>query len=82
MDVVTSYLYSLLDLEIYMREPQGLRIPRPNECHNLFSVCLQRLLYELKQSRRMWFNQLSNFPLKIDYRNNMVIVTVFYKEIK
>ena len=27
IDVVTTYLYGLLDLEIYMRVPKGLKIP-------------------------------------------------------
>jgi hypothetical protein len=31
MDVMTAYLYGSLDSEIYMRVPEGLRIPRPNE---------------------------------------------------
>jgi hypothetical protein len=30
MDVVTAYLYGSLDSEIYMRVPEGLKIPGPN----------------------------------------------------
>jgi hypothetical protein len=63
MDVVTAYLYRSLDLEIHMRVPEGLKIPGPNQNRNMFSVCLQRSLYALKQSGRMWFNRLSNFLL-------------------
>jgi hypothetical protein len=47
--------------QIYMRVPEGLKIPRPNQNRNMFSVRLQRSLYGLKQFRRMWFNRLSNF---------------------
>ena len=64
MDVVTAYLYGSLDSEIYMRVPEGLKIPGPNQNRNMFSVRLQRSLYGLKQSGRMWFNRLSNFLLQ------------------
>jgi len=63
MDVVTAYLYGSLYSEIYMRVPEGLKIPRPNQNRNMFIVHLQRSLYGLKQSGRMWFNRLSNFLL-------------------
>jgi hypothetical protein len=40
MDVVTTYLYGLLDSEIYMRVPEGLKIPGLNQNRNMFSVRL------------------------------------------
>nr|AAT85780.1 zinc knuckle domain containing protein [Oryza sativa Japonica Group] len=64
MDVVTAYLYGSLDSEIYMRVPEGLKIPNPKGNRNMYSVRLQRSLYGLKQSGRMWFNRLSNYLLK------------------
>ena len=30
MDVVTAYLYGSLDADIYMKVPDGLKIPNPN----------------------------------------------------
>jgi hypothetical protein len=80
MDVVTAYLYGSLDSEIHMRVPEGLKIPRPNQNRNMFSVRLQRSLYGLKQSGRMWFNRLSNFLLQRGYINNDDCPCVFIKK--
>ena len=80
MDVVTAYLYGSLDLEIYMKVPEGLKIPEPNQNRNMFSIRLQRSLYGLKQSGRMWFNRLSNFLLKRGYTNNDDCPCVFIKK--
>jgi len=80
MDVVTAYLYVSLDSEIYMRVPEGLKIPGPNQNHNMFSVRLQQSLYGLKQSGRMWFNRLINFLLQRGYINNDDCPCVFIKK--
>jgi hypothetical protein len=80
MDVVTAYLYGSLDSEIHMRVPEGLKIPGLNQNRNMFNVRLQRSLYRLKQSERMWFNQLSNFLLQRGYINNDDCPCVFIKK--
>jgi hypothetical protein len=80
MDVVTAYLYGSLDSVIHMRVPEGLKIPGPNQNCNMFSVRLQRSLYGLKQSERMWFNRLSNFLLQRGYINNDDCPCVFIKK--
>ena len=80
MDVVTAYLYGSLDSEIYMRVPKGLKIPGPNQNRKMYSIRLQRSLYGLKQSGRMWFNRLSNFLLKRGYTNNDDCPCVFIKK--
>ena len=66
MDVMTTYLYGSLDAHIYMKIPNGFKIPKikENENHNLYSVNFQRSLYGLKQSGWMWYNLLSEFLLK------------------
>jgi hypothetical protein len=75
MDVVTAYLYGSLDSEIHMRVLEGLKICRPNQNRNMFSIRLQRSLYGLKQSGRMWFNQFGNFLL-LKVTSTMMIVPV------
>jgi len=80
MDVVTAYLYESLDSEIYMRVLEGLKIPGPNQNRKMYSIRLQRSLYGLKQSGRMWFNRLSNFLLKRGYTNNDDCPFVFIKK--
>ena len=51
MDVVTAYLYGSLDSEIYMKIPEGFKMP---EAYNLgsrehYSIKLNKFLYWLKQ---------------------------------
>ena len=58
MDVVTAYLYGSLDSDIYMKIPEGLKMPEAYTPRNLYSIKLQRSLYGLKQSDRMWYNQI------------------------
>ena len=84
MDVVTAYLYGSLDSDIYMKIPDGLKMPeayssRPRE---IYSIKLQRSLYGLKQSGRMWYNRLSEYLLKDGYTNNVICPCVFIKRTK
>jgi hypothetical protein len=53
MDVVTAYLYGLLDSDIYIKVPEGLDIPNKSHSYNMYCVKLQKSLYGLKQSGRM-----------------------------
>ena len=50
MDVITAYLYGSLDNGIYMKIPEGFKLPKANDTkpHNMCSVKLQRSLYGLK----------------------------------
>ncbi|KAL0540982.1 hypothetical protein IC582_021009 [Cucumis melo] len=66
MDVVTTYLYGSLENEIYMKIPEGFKIPESynSNSRELCSIKLQRSLYGLKQSGRMWYNRLSEYLLK------------------
>ncbi|KAL6532370.1 hypothetical protein OROGR_014340 [Orobanche gracilis] len=46
----------------------------------MFSIKLQRSLYGLKQSGRMWYNRLSEYLLKEGYKNDIVCPCVFIKK--
>jgi hypothetical protein len=70
MDVVRAYLYGLLDSDIYMKVPKWLDIPNINHSSNMCCVKLQKLLYGLKRSGRMWYNRLNEFLLQMDFSNN------------
>lgn len=81
MDVVTAYLYGSLDTDIYMTIPEGFKNPVtniPKQC-GLYSIKLQRSLYGLKQSGRMWYNHLSEYLLQEGYINNPICPCVFIK---
>ncbi|KAK1427731.1 hypothetical protein QVD17_16425 [Tagetes erecta] len=82
MDVVTAYLYGSLDSDIYMKIPEEFKFPealssKPKE---MYSIKLQRSLYGLKQSRRMWYNRLSDYLISKGYTNNLTCLYVFIKK--
>ncbi|KAG7578737.1 Ribonuclease H-like superfamily [Arabidopsis thaliana x Arabidopsis arenosa] len=82
MDVVTAYLYGSLDNDIYMRIPEGLKMPEAlrSKSKEICAVKLQRSLYGLKQSGRMWYNRLSEYLLSKGYTNNAICPCVFIKK--
>ena len=80
MDVVTTYLYGSLNSDIYMKVPEGLDIPNKNHSRNMYCVKLQKSLYGLKQSGRMWYNRLKEFLLQKGFSNNDDCPCVFIKK--
>jgi hypothetical protein len=82
MDVVTAYLYGSLDNDIYMKIPEGYRMPEVynSKSRNMYSIKLQRSLYGLKQSGRMWYNHLSEYLLKEGFENNSICPCIFIKK--
>jgi hypothetical protein len=81
MDVVTTYLYGSLDANIYMKVPEGITVPNPAKC-NMYCVKLQRSLYGLKQSRRMWYNRISDFLEEKGFQKNDDCPCVFIRKSK
>jgi hypothetical protein len=82
MDVVIAYLYGSLDSDIYMKVPDGIDVPNPKAKRNMYCVKLQKSLYGLKQSGRMWYNRLSEFLLRKGYTKNDDCPCVFIKRSK
>ena len=83
MDVViTAYLYGSIDSDIHMKIPEGFKLPEAVSAkpRSMFSIKLQRSLYGLKQSGRMWYNRLSEYLLKEGYVNNPICPCVFMKK--
>ncbi|CAH9096728.1 unnamed protein product, partial [Cuscuta epithymum] len=74
MDVVTAYLYGSLDTDVYMRIPRGFKIldAYRSKSRDLFSIKLQKSLYGLKQSGRMWYNRLREYLIKEGYKNDPI----------
>jgi hypothetical protein len=64
MGIVTAYLYGSLDSDIYMKVPDGINVLDPKANRNMYCVKLQKSLYGLKQSGRMWYKRLSKFLSK------------------
>ena len=82
MDVVTTYLYGSLDNDIYMKIPEGYKIPKTYNptSRSMYSIKLQRFLYGLKQSECMWYNHVSEYLLKEGFENNLICSCVFIKK--
>ena len=84
MVVITVYLYGMLKNDIYMKVLEGFQMPQVNtsQPRNMYSIKLRRSLYDLKQSRRMWYNRLSEYLIKDGYINNPICPCVFIKKSK
>ncbi|XP_070049397.1 uncharacterized protein [Nicotiana tomentosiformis] len=81
MDVVTTYLYGTLDNEIYMKIPGGLKVPETNKSfRETYSIKLQKSLYGLKQSGRMWYNRLSRVFIRRS-GSEFVIIAVYVDDL-
>jgi hypothetical protein len=48
MNVVTAYLYGSLDLDIYIKVPDGIYVPNKNANRNTYYVKLVKSLHGLK----------------------------------
>ena len=60
MDVVTAFLYGVLDEDVYVEMPTGFEEPG--------KVCkLNKALYGLKQAPRIWFKTLTDFLESLGY---------------
>ncbi|GJW57438.1 retrovirus-related pol polyprotein from transposon TNT 1-94, partial [Tanacetum coccineum] len=82
MDVVTAYLYGSLDSDIYMKIPEGFKMPEALSAKpkDMYFVKLQRYLYGLKQSGCMWCNRLSDYLISKGYKSNLICPCVFIKK--
>ena len=82
MNVITTYLYGSMDNDIYMKIPEGFKLPEANSTkpRSMYSIKLQWSLYGLKQSERMWYNHLSKYLLKEGYVNNPICPYIFIKK--
>ena len=82
MDVVTAYLYGSFDNEIYMKVPEGLKMPEAysSKSRKMYSIRLQKSLYGLKQSECMWYNRLSEYLIKQGYINDVICPCIFIKK--
>ncbi|GJQ91780.1 copia protein [Tanacetum coccineum] len=81
MDVVRAYLYGSLDTEIFMKLPDGFKVLESckTSSREQYAIKLNKSLYGLKQSGRMWYNRLSEYLLKEGYKNDSICPCIFIK---
>ena len=72
-----------IDTNVYMKIPKGFKLPKVmnSKPWSMYSIKLQRSLYGLKQSSRIWYNRLSQYLLKEGYVNNSSCPCVFIKKL-
>jgi len=64
MDVVSAFLYSDLEEDVYMEQPEGFVEPGKEGL-----VCrLKKAIYGLKQSPRAWYHHFESFLLTLGFR--------------
>ena len=65
-----------------MKILEGFKLPEANSIEpcSMYSIKLQRFLYELKQSEHMWYNRLREYLLKKGYMNNHICPCIFIKK--
>ena len=82
MDVVTTYLDGSIDTNVYMKIPEGFKLPEVmnSKSRSMYSIKLQRPVHGLKQFGRMWYNRLSQYLLKEGYVNNSICPCVFIRK--
>lgn len=74
-DVVTAFLNGLLEEEIYVKPPEGFEEP------NGMVWLLNRALYGLKQSPRMWYKTLKDFLATLGFKPLHSDHAVFIRQI-
>ena len=65
-----------------MKILEGFKLPGANSTkpRSMYSIKLQRSLYGLKQSGRIWYSRLSKYLLKEGYVNNLICPCTFIKK--
>jgi hypothetical protein len=75
--VKSDFLNGEINELVYVEQPPGFEDPR-----NLNHVYrLKKTLYGLKQAPRTWYERLSGFLVKQDFKQGMVDTTLFTKDI-
>ena len=74
LDVHNAYLYSKLNKEIYMEQPEGFSVPG-KAGHVL---CLRRALYGLKQAGLVWWRALKQSMEELGFTSLASDAGVFY----
>ena len=79
LDVVTAYLYSPLDAQLYIRPPPEFldQAPPEDTNGNYSGLRLQKELYGLKQVGRMWYKHLRDFLLFHNFQYDQALPCLF-----
>ena len=73
MDVRSAFHNGILDGEVYVQQPKGFIDPK--HPHHVFR--LKKVLYDLKQALRAWYERLTLLLVDHDFRRGSVDKTIF-----
>jgi hypothetical protein len=78
MDVKSAFLYGNIEEEVYVCQPPGFEDPKfPDKVYRL-----DKALYGLHQAPRAWYDTLSTYLLKNDFKRGTIDKTLFTKRVK
>jgi len=78
MDVKSAFLNKVIEEEVFLKQPTGFEdLKHPDH------VCkLKKSLYGLKEAPRAWYDSLSNFLIKNDFKRGQVDTTLFRRTLE
>jgi len=78
MDVKSAFLNGVISEEVFVKKPPGFEdLKNPDHVYKL-----KKSLYGLKQAPRAWYDRLSNFLIKNDFKRGQVDTTLFRKTLE
>ena len=82
IDIVTAYLYGSLDSDIYMKIPEGFKMPEgiKFKTQRIIFDQITKIVIWVKAIRTHEYNLLSEYSLKEVYVNNSIYPYIFIKK--
>jgi len=78
MDVKSAFLNGVIEEEVYVKQPPSFEdLKHPDHVYKL-----KKSLYGLKQASRAWYDRLSNFLIKNDFKRGQVDTTLFRRTLE
>jgi len=78
MDVKSAFLNGVIEEEVFVKKPPGFEdLKHPDHVFKL-----KKSLYGLKQAARAWYDRLSNFLIKNDFKRGQVDTTLFRRTLE
>jgi len=78
MDVKSTFLNGVIEEEVFVKQPPGFEdLKHPDHVYKL-----KKSLYGLKQAPRAWYDRLSNFLIKNDFKRGQVDTTLFRRTLE
>jgi len=78
MDVKSAFLNGVISEEVFVKQPLGFEdLKYPDNVYKL-----KKSLYGLKQAPRAWYDRLSNFLIKNNFKSGQVDKTLFRRTLQ